>query len=203
MFSSGSIRRLEYHSEEFTTVQRNFTKRWDSKKGPCPPVDSVYAITNTTLEQKWMAYGRKVRQKGVEEYYHGTTLACNITSMSSKLCNKGECGICGIANEGLDKDCISNASFQRFGPGFYLAPNSSKCHDYARRCNGYTHKAMILCEVHPGRKYHLQTNRQQLNGPPPGYDSVYGQVGEDLNYPELVVYDPDAVMPRYIIVYSG
>ena len=63
------------------------------------------------------------------------------------------------------------------------------------------HKAMLLCEVHPGRKYALQTNRQHLTGPPRGFDSVYGKVGEDLNYPELVVYEPEAVMPRFIIVY--
>ena len=40
-----------------------------------------------------------------------------------------------------------------------------------------------------------------MTGPPSGYDSVYGHVGEDLNYPELVVYKPEAVMPRYIIIY--
>ena len=33
---------------------------------------------------------------------------------------------------------------------------------------------------------------------PSGYDSVYGS---SLNYPEIIVYDPNAVMPRYIIVY--
>ena len=47
----------------------------------------------------------------------------------------------------------------------------------------------------------LKINSQQLTGPPPGFDSVYGQVGGKLNYPEIVVYNPDAVMPRYIIVY--
>ena len=47
----------------------------------------------------------------------------------------------------------------------------------------------------------LKTNSQQLTGPLPGFDSVYGQVGGKLNYPEIVVYNPDAVMPHYIIVY--
>ena len=40
-----------------------------------------------------------------------------------------------------------------------------------------------------------------MTKPPSGCDSVYGHVGEDLNYPELVVYKPEAVMPRYIIIY--
>ena len=170
------------------------------EKGQCPGVDFVYRVTNSTLKQEWDAYGRRVQVQQVEQYFHGTTLACDITRFD-QLCSKGECGVCGISSAGLDKRCISEGSFQRFGSGFYLAPNSSKCHDYTRTCNGYVYRAMLLCDVYPGEKYHFQRNKRHLTGPPQGYDSVYGQVGEDLNYPELVVYDKAAVLPRYIIVY--
>ena len=61
---------------------------------------------------------------------------------------------------------------------------------------------MLLCDVCPGNKYRLETNSQRRTGPPPGYDSVYGQVGSKLNYPEIVVYEPDAVIPRFIILYQ-
>ena len=97
-----------------------------------------------------------------------------------------------ISRSGLDPKCIRNG-FQRFGTGFYLARNSSKSHDYTQSYNGF--KAILLCDVLPGRKYVVQTDRQHLQGPPTGYDSVYGNVGKDLNYPELVVYNPDAVLP--------
>lgn len=62
---------------------------------------------------------------------------------------------------------------------------------------------MLLCDVLPGRKFVVQTNMQYLQSAPTGYDSVYyyGNVGRDLNYPELVVYKPEAILPRYIIVY--
>ena len=62
---------------------------------------------------------------------------------------------------------------------------------------------MLFCDICPGRKYLLKINSQQLTGPwpPTAFDTVYGQVGGKLNYPEIVVYNPDAVMPRYIIVY--
>ena len=189
---------MDRYSDEFSKVSGNFSKAWALQKGPCPSVDFVFAVTNNTLEQKWRAYGRNVQVKDVEELYHGTMLACNITATRT-LCNKGNCGICGISSAGLDTRCISKDSFQRFGSGFYLAPNSSKCSDYTHGCHGY--KAMLTCDVLPGKKYTLQTNRRQLSGPPSGYDSVHGKVGGDLNYPELVVYNPDAVLPRYIIVY--
>ena len=95
-----------------------------------------------------------------------------------------------------------NIKFQRFGPGVYLAPNSSKSHDYTLGAHGC--RAMLLCYVCPGKKYVCTKTDQELNGPPLGYDSIFGkaQYGGDLNYHEIVLPDPDAVLPRYIIVYK-
>ena len=177
-------------------VTQKFRASWI--KGTCPNVDYAFVITSTTLESRWTAYRQRLPDQTVEEHYHGTKLTCNL---SSAPCNDQQCGICGISNTGLDRRCIrKNINFQRFGHGFYLAPNSSKCHDYTQGANGY--RAMLLCDVCPGRKYFLQTDNVQLQGPPQGYDSVYGQVGGSLNYPEIVVYNPDAIVPRYIIMYQ-
>ena len=141
---------------------------------------------------------QQLRDQTVEEHYHGTKLTCDLSKVP---CNDEECGICGISSSGLDRRCIQkNINFQRFGHGFYLAPNSSKCHDYTQGCHGY--RAMLLCHVSPGVKYPLKTDKEKLAGPPPGFDSIDGQVGRSLNYAEIVVYNPDAVVPRYIIVYQ-
>ena len=187
------------NEDEFAEVAAKFRRAWKVEKGPCPPVSRVFVVTNPTLQQRWKAYKRKLQDHTVEEHFHGTTITCNITA-TEVLCNNGNCGICGISSTGFDTNFIrNNIDFQRFGNGFYLAPNSSKCHDYTQGAYGF--RAMLLCDVCPGRKYPLERNSQQLKGPPPGYDSVYGQVGCKLNYPEIVVYNSDAVMPRYIIVY--
>ena len=37
--------------------------------------------------------------------------------------------------------------------------------------------------------------------PPRGYDSVVGEVGPNLNYDELVVYNDAAALPEFLIVY--
>ena len=159
----------------------------------------VFAVYNRSLEYRWTTYKQSLRDQTVEEHFHGTTLSCNITASRSP-CRNGNCGVCGISCTGLDPQYIRRIiDFQRFGQGFYLAPHSSKCHDYTQGANSY--RAMLLCDVCPGRKYRLETNSQHLRGPPPGYDSVYGQVGSKLNYPEIVVYKPQAVMPRFIIIY--
>ena len=34
------------------------------------------------------------------------------------------------------------------------------------------------------------------------YDSVFGDVGENLNYDELVVYKQKAVIPSYCVIYK-
>ena len=181
-------------------IEQKFSGCWKKSNGSLPTVISVFALTNHTLERQSDNYRQTLTQQNSEEHFHGTTLTCAIASTQS-LCRDGNCGICGISSAGLDRKCIGrNIDFQRYGSGFYLAPNSSKCHDYTEGAHGY--RAMLLCDVLSGRKYSLQTNGQTLTGPPQGYDSVYGQVGDKLNYPEVVVYKPEAVLPRYIIVYQ-
>ena len=183
------------------SVLKSFQSFW--KKGICPTVLAVLTITNSGLQQKWETYQKHLTDKTVEPHFHGTALKCDIFN-TKKLCQVSNCGICGITNEGFRPEYIRKDTFQRFGEGFYLAPNSSKANDYAHEYQGGgggAYKALLLCDVCPGRKYMLKETDQDLKGPPPGYDSVYGQVGGDLNYPEIVVYNAEAVMPRHLILY--
>jgi len=187
-------------SKEFTITSRKFQQAWG--KGSCPPVSFIFVINNRQLEQRWNAYRQKLSVQTVEEHYHGTALLCDITT-SNTMCIDKDCGICGISRTGFDRRCIrKNINFQRFGHGFYLCPSSSKCHDYTQGAHGY--RAMLLCDVCPGRKYCKTQNDEKLQGPPPGYDSVHGLGGSGsvLNYDEVVLYDPYSILPRYVIVYQ-
>lgn len=121
-------------------------------------------------------------------------------TISGQICESEHCGICGISNEGFDRRCIrKNITFQRFGHGFYLAPHSSKCHDYTQGKDGL--RAMILFDVLPGQKHTIKKTDEKLMLPS-NCDSVYGEPGQSLNYPELVLYNPDAALPKCIIVYQ-
>ena len=150
-----------------------------------------------------MSYRHSLRINSVEEHYHGTNLNCDITT-NQTLCENPACGICGIARNGFKKHCIQKrtSKFQRFGEGFYLAPNSSKSYDYPINYSykKYYIKAMLLCYVCPGRKYYRSHKYTSLTTPPKGFDSVYGQTGYKLNYEEIVLYEENSVLPRYIIV---
>ena len=181
-------------------IERKFRRRWAPQKGACPNIKFIFIIRNTKLKQKWMRYQQSLKDQTVEEHYHGTNLTCDIAT-SQDLCNDKSCGICGISRNGFDLHCVrKNIKFQRFGHGFYLAPNSSKCHDYTRR--NCSCRAMLLCHVCPGNKYYLKENSVKLRSPPDGFDSVYGETGGILNYEEIVLYNPDAILPLYIIVYD-
>ena len=193
-----TIRVTASGSEEFTVVSGKFQRAW--AKGSCPPVSFIFVINNRQLQQRWSAHQQKLSVQTMEEHYHGTVLLCDITT-SNTMCNDKDCGICGISRTGFDRRYIrKNINFQRFGHGFYVAPNSSKCHDYTQGAHGY--RAMLLCDVCPGRKYVKTQNDEKLQRPPPGYDSVHGQAGHALNYDEVVIYNPDCVLPRYVIVYQ-
>lgn len=60
---------------------------------------------------------------------------------------------------------------------------------------------MLLFDVAEGNKYIVKDNQTRLKGPPQGYDSVYGESGSSLNYDEIVLYSPKALLPTHILVY--
>ena len=60
---------------------------------------------------------------------------------------------------------------------------------------------MLLCDVCPGKKYICLDNNVKLRNPPDSYDCVYGKTGRALNYEEITLYDPDPILPKFILLY--
>eukprot|EP01046_Picozoa_sp_COSAG06_P019160 COSAG06_NODE_1358_length_9722_cov_18.463473_1_plen_879_part_10 len=117
-----------------------------------------------------------------------------------------------IAKQGFLKSKQTSAagSWQRFGPGFYFALQASKSHEYPigpmRALGPGTHtRSMLLCKVAKGRVCRTEQNMDTLQGSAPeGFDSVLGIATADgpLNYDELVVYDPAAILPWLKVTYE-
>lgn len=191
-----SVRIQKASSQELEKISEKFQNSW-AKEG-CPSLSFVFVVSNRQLEHQWSAYKQNL---SVEELFHGTTLQCDIT-VSETVCNDKECGICGISRTGFDRQYIGKNIYERFGHGFYFAPMSSKCHDYTQGAHSY--RAMLLCDVCVGEKYPMKQDDENLLNPPQGYDSIYGKSGPGsvLNYDEIVVYNPDAILPRYILLYQ-
>ena len=202
MTKQGNLKPLGSGCTEFTQVQSSFQRTWATGKGACPPITCVFLIQNMTLETRWKKYQKTVSFQTIEQHYHGTKLTCNVVAQKG-TCNDPKCGVCGITLMGMDRQCVRrNISFQRFGHGFYVAPNSSKCHDYTQGNSAYGYRAILQCDILPGKKFVRTRGDQNLTQPPQGFHSVHGKTGGELNYEELVLYNPDCILPRYVIVYK-
>jgi len=61
---------------------------------------------------------------------------------------------------------------------------------------------MLLCKVLVGKTYITKVNMVELLSPPRGFHSVTGEPGKDLNYPEVVIWEERAIVPKFIVFYS-
>ena len=193
LLHAGGIVLIEYGCDLFKKVSKKFKDAWKQGGGHKPSVSLVFEISNFNLEKNFKKYqdGRAEECRNTCEHFHGTTLACDVPT-THKFCENGECGICGISSSGLDRSYITRG---RFGPGFYLTPHSSKADEYT---SDQVHRAVLLCDVCPGRQFTCKKDDVDFHLPR-GYDSA---VSCTLPSPEIVVYEQDAVMPRYIIIYK-
>ena len=186
---------------EFASIKDQFRRDWT--KGIAPNVKAIFVIKNkTSTKMKWcickVSLVCRLHPGHSEMYYHGTKIFCKIMG-DKRLCSGEDCSICGISLNGFKRSKIRRGrnAWQRFGPGFYLAPNSSKANDYAQKQGT---RAMLLCDVRPGEKKRMKHDNPQ-HTQFAGYQSIYGDIGGHLNYPEIVIPNPNAILPRYIIVY--
>ena len=113
----------------------------------------------------------------------------------------------------------------RFGYGIYSTATSSKANDYTDTFDAGV-RTMFVVHVVAGkacRRVESWTATDgELTAPPPGYDSVLGMVASDweggpmddgghetafvqnpLNHDELVVYNSDATLPAYLVMYDA
>jgi hypothetical protein len=213
---SKRIKTLEERSEKYQQVKTEFLTSW--VKSSAPDVVAIFQINSYGFKARYEDYNSRQRVLVEQSLWHGTRLGCHI-GKAHRLCHQGNCSICGITRTGFRLSKVGTrdptgtlttvSKFERFGSGLYFAPNASKSHDYTTenincqdpgcRCHG--NHAMLLCYVSTGRGYVVKQNMPDLREAPAGYDSVIGTVGDALAYPEVIVYDEAAVLPRYIVIY--
>ena len=199
------LERLDSKKAEYKHAYDLFKSSW-IKNPPAPEPEGIYAICNKSLSESFKKYIKKQRANDSDSTtsynFHGTVMLCSLLE-TNKLCSDNRCGVCGISRIGFDKQLIGTniPSFKRFGHGFYLAPNSSKCHDYTRGIEDIGIRAQLLCSVASGTKFETKQNHVHLSGPPRNCDSVHGLKGGVLNYDEIVVFDGDAILLEFVIVY--
>jgi len=121
------------------------------------------------------------------------------------LCESTLCNLCQIVKESFSMShCGERHPFRRFGRGIYITPCSSKADDYTLNLykSGGKH-VVLLARVVLGNTYTRYRNDATLSAAPPGFHSIHGKAGKDLNYEEMAVYTDHAIRPAYVLVYDA
>jgi hypothetical protein len=162
-------------------------------------LDEVKLIINPILQKRYDEYKASmptdVLNGNEQAFFHG--------------CSEGV--VDSIAENGFKKEFwrTSSGDWQRFGPGFYFAPQSSKSHEYpldqmSALSQGEHTRTMLLCKVIKGVVFETKHNMSHLSGAAPsGYNSIHGLASSNgpLNYDEIVVFDEAAIIPYATVNY--
>jgi len=100
---------------------------------------------------------------------------------------------------------LSKASAGYFGRGIYSTSTSYKSHSYnsgTESALGSGTRAMLVVSVVAGRAYQATSTDSSLTAAPSGYDCVVGSVASMGGMDELIVYKEEAVLPKYIVIYT-
>ncbi len=165
----------------------------------------IIFIDHENRHKRWLDYkngmGLMGRPQHVEEYvYMAPEPTCDIKSTQS-LCENPRCGICGIANNGIQlehhgiklpahEDDINSQEF-----GIYLFSRPQRIYRYA---------PLIVCDVLPGR----QNISYDYNSKLVGFDSIITRgcpspvIHIGVNSAQIYIFDPTAILPKYIILYN-
>ncbi|KAI1112562.1 hypothetical protein F5Y14DRAFT_442541 [Nemania sp. NC0429] len=195
--------RLQHSDRRYKTYEGQFKQAW-THPGKSANIKEIYLAEESGINRAYRGKRFQRNNSSYKVYFHGTQRACNIGRWGSALryCKKPECRLCGILWHSFDvkfSGCM-------FGAGIYTTPSSSKADSYARNHHLLSSRhAILICRVVSNYPQRLAAADPSLTAPSSGYDSVQGltiQEGGTLNYPEVVVYRNEAIVPIGVIFYT-
>lgn len=136
--------------------------------------------------------------------FHCASISCTLGARgSSSLCGSVPgCGVCTIIRHGFQGKAGGEG-----GKGVRTTASSGRAHDSLSCTDG--RRAMLVCRVIAGRVRRIAddapTEEDALSSlsAPGSYDSVAGFAGLYSNLEELVVYNPRAILPCFVVIYRA
>ncbi|KAI1109767.1 hypothetical protein F5Y14DRAFT_392265 [Nemania sp. NC0429] len=201
--------RVSHDCWQYKRYKHHFLNSW-THEDKSADVKEVYLANESDLDRshRGSRFNKYLDQNGQEcdEWFHGTQRACYVGEAGSYLtyCYNPECYLCSILRYSFDVRHASDSAM--FGRGIYTSPCSSKSDTYAKNHHIRSHKhAILICRVVSNAPREMTAADHSLSSPGHGYDSVRGLTvseGGSLNYPEVVVYRNDAIIPIGVIIYT-
>lgn len=148
--------------------------------------DSIKAKAQPKKHPRCLADGNELLR------FYSTSLLCPLgLNGSSNLCNSiPSCSVCSIIKNGFKLSSTSK--------GILTTATSGKAHD---RCRDEGQRAMLVCRVIAGRV--KKTDQANSSSGLEEYDSLAGATGVYSNLDELYVFNARAVLPCFVVIYSG
>ncbi|KAG2005970.1 hypothetical protein CC2G_002334 [Coprinopsis cinerea AmutBmut pab1-1] len=194
----------------YYTVSDQFEKEWDTRDQERPTIRHIYFIVpNQHLHDRFAQFkdhlGQlRFRAKHLNEHklWMGTSQKCQIgDSGMVDLCSKAECKLCNILMNGVVPQTPNGA--QLFG-------NSNRADNMIpAKGKERTARSMFLTDVISEKEVEM-TIEQFMN--PATSDGTHGhsfirivkrgKFGTTHDTGQLCVYVQDAILPRYLVVYS-
>ncbi|ESK86721.1 hypothetical protein Moror_15211 [Moniliophthora roreri MCA 2997] len=216
----GRLILMKPSSSKYQEIQTLFHQGWKHPEKFTPKIKAIFLIAypHERLEP-YRKYRRNICPRSKVEHanrseggsneqflFHGTARSCSLGDDKTcvLLCSRADCYLCCIIAKSYDvKKCGTRHKFRRFGAGIYTTACSSKADDYFHSwLQGFKCRVTLVNRVVVGKACRRRYNATELTKPPPGYHSVVGVPGADLNYEETVIYDDDAIHPAFLIAYT-
>ncbi|KAK9946947.1 hypothetical protein M0R45_012384 [Rubus argutus] len=172
------------------------TQRTIQRFEDCRDAVKNRALNSTRKNPRCAADGNELLR------FHGTSISCTLGARgSSNLCGSVPgCGVCTTIRHGFQGEV---------GKGVRTTASSGRAHDSLHCTDG--RRAMLVCRVIAGRVRRIAddaaadedaalTCSTAAGG---SYDSVAGYAGVYSNLEELVVFNPRAILPCFVVIYEA
>ncbi|KAK8369573.1 hypothetical protein E1A91_A01G116300v1 [Gossypium mustelinum] len=170
----------------------------------CRDAVKTRALNSTRKNPRCAADGNELLR------FHCTTLSCSLGARgSSSLCGSiPGCGVCTIIRQGFQNKGEGTAPAAEF-KGVVTTASSGRAHDSIKRTDG--RRAMLVCRVIAGRVKRVadeappleDENSSGVSSSAGSYDSVAAYAGVYSNLEELVVFNPRAILPCFVVIYKA
>ncbi|CAN0183221.1 unnamed protein product [Ectocarpus sp. 12 AP-2014] len=208
---------LTNRHSEYLSRKQQFMQKWEKPLvGTGVSVLRIFKVqVPKDIRRRTETYMGQVGN--VQRRFHGTSCSNMCTffvDLRGGPCGESTCKVCNICTHGFRLrdnvgDTARRTNFDlRYGDGLYFSSVSGKANDYAEQSektdrSGKKVRCMFLSSVTVGRAFNTYEGKLPPEQCPPlGFDSVVGERGPALNYPEVVVYREEAALPTHLIVYG-
>ncbi|XVF35969.1 hypothetical protein REPUB_Repub19eG0017900 [Reevesia pubescens] len=180
------------------------TQRTIQRFEDCREAVKTRALNSTRKDPRCAADGNELLR------FHCTTLSCPLGARgSSSLCGSVPgCGVCTIIRQGFQNKGGAAAESAGEFKGVRTTASSGRAHDSLKCTDG--RRVMLVCRVIAGRVKRVtedaplveEDNNSSLSSVG-AYDSLASYPGVYSNLEELVVFNPRAILPCFVVIYKA